>query len=104
MSGDKLTGDGCQIVGENGLKATLFVLIVQHHNRSHVQRLFAVAAGGQFSLQILQESVGETVECASAPGRLLSCMAAMRAHEFDQIFLRIAIQCRPACVTNPYDF
>jgi hypothetical protein len=40
MSGDKLTGDGCQIVGENGLKATLFVLIVQHHNRSHVQRLF----------------------------------------------------------------
>ena len=100
----KSAGDGCQIVGENGLEAALFVLIVQHNNRSYVQRLFAAPAGGQFSLQVLQKSVGEAVQRARPPGRLLAVMAAMGTHKFNQILLRIAVERCPAGVTNPHDF
>ena len=99
----KLAGDGCQIVGENGLKATLFVLIVKHHDGSYVQRLFAASAGGQFSLQVLQETIGEVVQRALSPSCLFAAMAAIRAHKFDQILLRIAVERCPAGVTNPYD-
>ena len=57
----------CGFRGEDGFKSPLLVLVVQQYDRRDVQRFPAISATRQFSLQILQESIREMIECLIVP-------------------------------------
>src|SRR5712692_518216 len=93
-----------QLAGENGLEASLLVLVVQHHHRYDAQRVAACSTGRQLALQVLQEPVGEMVLRASAPGRLGAPLTAMRTGELHHVILRVAIKGGPTGVTHAHSF
>ena len=97
-------GCGCQLVGKNRLKAALLVLIVKKNDGSEMQRLLAVPAGRQLSLQILQETIGEVILGPRATRRFRALLSTLRTHKFNNVLLRIAVERSPAGVTNPYSF
>jgi hypothetical protein len=91
----RLTCDRYELVSEHSLEALLFILIVQHHDGNDAHRALAVPADGHFTLQVLQESVGEAVQRPLPAGILRPLRAAVRAGEFNDIFLWIAVQRGP---------
>ena len=90
--------------GENRPEALQLVAVVQHHYRRDVQGSPAVLAGGRFALQVLHKPVREMVTGPLATRRLSSAMTAVRAHELHLVFLRVAIERRPAGVTYSDSF
>jgi hypothetical protein len=98
-----VSGDD-QEVRKYRLKAALFVLVMQHHDRSDAQGMPAGMACRHLALQVLQKSIGKVILIASAPGRLYARLPAVRAVIFNQIFLRIAIQRSPTRVPDANGF
>jgi hypothetical protein len=94
----------CQVVREDGLEATGFVLIVQHNYRHYAQGLIATAAVSHFALQVLQKAIGKMILGALATGILLSPFAAVGTDIFDPVLLRIAVQSRPAGAAHADNF
>jgi hypothetical protein len=52
----------CDVSGKDGFKAPFFVLVMQQDDWRDVQRFPAIAAARHFTLQILEESIGEMIE------------------------------------------
>jgi hypothetical protein len=96
----RLARYGRELISEHSFKPLLLVLIVQHDDWNHAHRALAVPADGHFALQILQEAVREAVQRPLAPCVLCSHRPAMRAGEFNDIFLWIAVQRGPPGVAN----
>src|SRR3990172_4458523 len=90
---------GC-LGSEDGPKAALFILIVQQHHQRDMQCTPAIAASGRFALQILHESVRKMVAGALAACRLGAALPAMRTHELNAVFLRVAVKRGPAGVAH----
>jgi hypothetical protein len=82
------------------LKASLLVLVVQHHHRRYTQRLLAVSARGRFTLEILHEPVREVIRRTRTPRCLCSLRPAMRTCVLDAIFERVAVERSPTCKPN----
>src|SRR6266404_3049468 len=95
-SGGGFVQVGGELVGEDGLEAPGFVLIVQHDNGHYAQGLAAGAAVGDFALQILQKAVCKMILRPLAAGILLSPFAAVGTDVLDGVLLRIAVQSGPA--------
>src|SRR5712692_618625 len=93
-----------QLAGENGLEASLLVLVVQHHHRHDAQRVAARSAGRRLALKILQEAISKMVLRASAPGRLGAPLTAVRTGELHHVLLRVAVEGGPAGVTYSHGF
>jgi hypothetical protein len=91
-------------IGKNSFEPPRFILIVQHHDRNHTQRLFAGMALRHFALQILQKTIREMVQRTLAPGILLVPRAAVRTDEFHRVLLRIAVQSSPARAAHTYRY
>src|SRR5260370_31159501 len=97
-------GLGLQLVGEDGLEAPRFVLIVQHYDGYHAQGLAARAAVGHFALHVLQKAIGNMILRALAAGILPATRAAVRTDGLDGVLLRIAAQSGPAGAGPPHHF
>jgi hypothetical protein len=97
----KLILAGYQFLGKHAFKPALLVLVMQQKNRSDPQRMPARTAGRHFSMQVLQETIGEMILVGSASCGLYSMLTAIWTGIFKSILLRIAAQRRPARVTNP---
>jgi hypothetical protein len=93
-----------EFVGEDGLEATGFVLVVQHYYWHYAQGLIACAAVGDFALQVLQETVGEMILRPLAASILLSPLAAVGTDILDPVLLRIAVQSRPTGAADADNF
>ena len=88
--------------GEDRLETALLVLVVKHDDRCYMQDGLAIAAVGHLTLQILQKPVSKMVFRPFMARRLGAATPAMRANELHFVFLGIAIQRRPAGISNPY--
>jgi hypothetical protein len=95
---------GNRLEFENRLEPPRFILIVQHHYRSNAKWMFAIAAGGCFTFQILNESIGEVIRSARAPSRFCAFCSALGTREFDAILEGIAIQRSPGGVADANRF
>src|SRR5260370_25811754 len=105
-SGDGPVGVGLdlQLVGEDGLEAPGFVLVVQHYDGDYAQRLAARAAVGHFALHVLQKAIGKMILRALAAGILPATSAAVRTDVLDAVLLRIAVQSGPAGAAHANNF
>src|SRR5260370_38143057 len=84
-------GLGLQLVGEDGLEAPRFVLIVQHYDGDYAQGLAARAAVGHFALHVLQKAICKMILRALAAGILPATMAAGQADVLDALLRRIPV-------------
>jgi hypothetical protein len=104
LEGERLTRNERKIFGKDGGESALFVLIVKKHDGNDTQLPFAGMARRHFALQVLEKTVGKTIESSFAPCVLLVASAAVGTNEFDGVLLRIAVQSRPTGATNPQSF
>jgi len=87
---------------EHGVEAPLLAPVMQQHDRRKVQRLLAVAARAHLTLKILHEAIREVIGRARPASGLRPVRPAVRAREFDEILLRIAVQRGPSCIPDSY--
>ena len=64
----------------------------------------AGAARGHFPLQILQKTIREMILIGGATCRFHPWFTAIGARIFKCVFLRIAADCSPPCITNANSF
>jgi hypothetical protein len=90
---------------EDGFEPPLLILVMKHHDGDDAKLLLASMALSDFTLQILQKAVSETIEGAFAAGILFVARAAVGTSEFHGILLRIAVQGSPpgAAHSNYFD-
>src|SRR5690348_338920 len=91
-----------QFRGEKGLETPLFALVVHHHHRNDAQNFLAAPARGHFAVQVLHKAVAEVIFAMWTPRRLAADCPAVRAHKFEAIVLRIAIQRRAPGATDSH--
>src|SRR5262249_47022599 len=88
-------------VGKNCGEAACFVPIVQHHDGDDAQIFLTRMALRDFALQVLQKTVGKTIEGALAASIFLVVLAAVGTDELDLVLLRIAVQSSPTGSAHP---